>query len=105
MSFPFGPQLEEPFARQVIESWFGKAYAPSVVNDGPQRALETLSAKHGLEFLDLIPVYRAAGDVASLYFDTPEGRIDYVHLSARGNDVTAQALAELLAAPPAATTD
>lgn len=100
MSFPYGPQLEEAFARQVIESWFGKTFSPEVVNDGPQRALAALAAKTGLEYLDLVPVYRQAGDVATLFFDTPEGRIDYVHLSARGNEVTAEALAARLSAPP-----
>ena len=109
VSFPYGPQLEEGLARKVIESWFGKAYAPSVVNDGPQQAIAALCQKYGLEFLDLIPTYRAAGDVASLFFDTPEGRIDYVHLSARGNEVTAEAIAQRLFAaqpqPPAAATE
>ena len=99
VSFPYGPQLEEGLARTVIESWFGKTYVPSVVNDGPQKALAALCQQVGLEFLDLIPVYRAAGNVASLFFDTPEGRIDYVHLSARGNEVTADAIAGSLAAP------
>ncbi len=100
VSFPYGPQLEEALARQVIESWFGKTYAPSVVNDGPQKALAALCSKVGLEFLDFVPIYRAAGDVASLFFDTPEGRIDYVHLSARGNEVSAEAIADRLVAPP-----
>ncbi len=100
MSFPYGPQLDEALARRVIESWFGKTFTPSVVNDGPQRGRASRAAQNGRELHDRVAGDSAAGGRASLFFDTPEGRIDYVHLSARGNEVTAAAIAARLSAPP-----
>ena len=105
MVFPYGPQVEEGLARTVIESWYGKAFDPAVVNDGPQQAIRRACQRHNLPFVDLLPAFRAESDPGGLFFDTPEGRIDYVHLSPRGNAVVARALADVLAQPPVVSAD
>ncbi len=103
--FPYGLQVEEGFARTVIESWYGKTFDPAVVNDGPQQAIWRACQRHGLPYVDLLPAFRAEPDPAGLFFDTPEGRIDYVHLSPRGNALVAKVLAEALAQPPVVSAD
>lgn len=79
--------------------------------DAPQRMLAHVTAETGTPFLDLLPVYRAAGDITSLYlmYYDPDAPVDpnapdaavlrYSgdgHPSAYGHQVAAQAMAELL---------
>jgi hypothetical protein len=60
----------------------------------PSRELGRVAAKQGVEYLDLLPVFRAADPAGSLYLR--EG-----HWNARGHALAAQALDALLAEAPA----
>ncbi|NWG16023.1 MAG: hypothetical protein HXY41_05250 [Chloroflexi bacterium] len=79
--------------------------------DAPQRMLARVTAETDTPFLDLLPVYRAAGDIPTLYlmYYDPDAPADPTapdaavlryrgdgHPSAYGHQVAAQAMAELL---------
>jgi lysophospholipase L1-like esterase len=53
----------------LLVAWPDLAQVPpdNGMGDAPQRFLARLTAELGVEYLDLLPVYRQAGDVQSLY--------------------------------------
>ncbi|MBI5670064.1 MAG: SGNH/GDSL hydrolase family protein [Chloroflexi bacterium] len=79
--------------------------------DVPQRALTRITGDEGVPFLDLLPVYREAGDITNLYlmYYNPNAQVDLNapdaavqiysgdgHPSAYGHLVAARALADVL---------
>jgi len=103
--WPYAVQLDPEMGRWVLEEWYGLEFDPRFLDRAPQRALLRLCREEGLHCVDASPPLLAAERLEPLFFAAPDGRIDYIHFSPAGNQLTMDFLADELAArlrPPTA---
>lgn len=93
---PYAVQLDPELAHRVVEDWFGESLDPRVLERAPQREMLRICREEGIDCIDAAPAFASAPDIEGLFFPTPEGRIDYIHFSPKGNALTARLLAEHL---------
>jgi len=95
--WPYAIQLDEDLARSVLKEWYGLPFDPRMLERRPQALLLAMCANERLECLDASRAFEVAEEpIEELYFETPEGRIDYIHFSPAGNRVAGEWLAETL---------
>jgi hypothetical protein len=92
--WPYAVQIDEAIGRKVVEEWYGRSFDPALLELRPQRLVLELCREKGLDCIDLAEVFREELQKRDLYFETPEGRMDYMHYNAAGNDLGASVLAE-----------
>ncbi len=95
---------ESPTARRDRPRWVGWIDRPEIRMDGPEARLERIAARHGIEYLPLLPAFRAETEATGEPL-----HIGWTgHWNARGHALAARVLGDRLAArlehppPPAA---
>lgn len=97
--WPFAVQLDPALGRRVVEEWYGQPFDARLLERRPQAILQRVCAEEGVDCRDASPAFLAQPAIEPLFFETPEGRIDYIHLSPEGHRVAATWLAEQIAPP------
>jgi len=91
--FPVETQLSED-ALRLYRDGLGVHIADTAMNGEPQERVRAWASARGVDFVDLLPDFRAQHTAEdSLFLRSDVVAIDPVHLSARGNAVTAGVLA------------
>lgn len=94
--FPMEMQLS-PAALDLYQRQYGMVLGPGVVEGQAQGRLRQFAAGHDVPVVDLLPVFRAAGD-EPLFFRNKAVSFDPVHPSPRGHRVAGEAIHETLRA-------
>lgn len=94
--FPVETQLSED-ALRLYRDGLGIRIADTAMNAEPQQRVGAWASARGVDFVDLLPAFRGEHTATeSLYLRSDVVAIDPVHLSARGNAVTADVLVDHL---------
>jgi lysophospholipase L1-like esterase len=101
VAFPYEMQMDSRHA-DLYESTYGFSDLTTAPLGEAQQLLGKALGDRGIEFLDLLPAFRAAAAASPdepLYFREFGGLLDWIHPNRQGHEVAARAIAEYLSRP------